>query len=419
MLVTFHTRKLWSEHEFSEHRLDRFLKCHDCSEEFMDEDEFIEHLKDSHRNRASGSQLLAIISAAKTSVPTAIDSQKCPLCFQDGWKSQRNFAAHVGRHMEEIALACLPKDAEGEDESTDGEDKLQDQAVHDQQEGEDQIERDCANCRTRVTPKWRRGPSGNLDLCNSCGLRWMKQARSVGSKARSRTSSDTELVNPASHEAYHVPSGVPSSDDEEGFAIKCICIYTDDDGKTVYCQKCETWQHIECYYPEVPVPELHLCSDCRPRELDRKRANEWQMRFRVQSDSGGRNSRQHATMTNKTELETLPILDIEPAARSQYGTLQPHIITSLQQQGPFTGWQATITVEQRTMQVNLLIDKLRLIKPVIELPRIEQVAASFEQKAFVQSKSKDAYVAMCKAALATSSSHRSFPSFQELVRKAM
>jgi len=36
-------------------------------------------------------------------------------------------------------------------------------------------QRDCANCHTRVTPEWRRGPSGNRDLCNSCGLRWAKQ----------------------------------------------------------------------------------------------------------------------------------------------------------------------------------------------------------------------------------------------------
>ena len=38
-----------------------------------------------------------------------------------------------------------------------------------------QMEKDCANCHTRVTPEWRRGPSGNRDLCNSCGLRWAKQ----------------------------------------------------------------------------------------------------------------------------------------------------------------------------------------------------------------------------------------------------
>ena len=44
--------------------------------------------------------------------------------------------------------------------------------------GAGQMEKDCANCHTRVTPEWRRGPSGNRDLCNSCGLRWAKQVYS-------------------------------------------------------------------------------------------------------------------------------------------------------------------------------------------------------------------------------------------------
>lgn len=41
--------------------------------------------------------------------------------------------------------------------------------------GAGQSQKDCVNCHTRVTPEWRRGPSGNRDLCNSCGLRWAKQ----------------------------------------------------------------------------------------------------------------------------------------------------------------------------------------------------------------------------------------------------
>ncbi|PWY79350.1 GATA transcription factor LreA [Aspergillus sclerotioniger CBS 115572] len=39
------------------------------------------------------------------------------------------------------------------------------------------VEKICAMCRTKSTPEWRRGPSGNRDLCNSCGLRWAKQVR--------------------------------------------------------------------------------------------------------------------------------------------------------------------------------------------------------------------------------------------------
>ena len=33
----------------------------------------------------------------------------------------------------------------------------------------------CANCHTKTSPEWRRGPSGQRDLCNRCGIRWAKQ----------------------------------------------------------------------------------------------------------------------------------------------------------------------------------------------------------------------------------------------------
>jgi PAS domain S-box-containing protein len=46
--------------------------------------------------------------------------------------------------------------------------------------GAAQMQKDCANCHTKVTPEWRRGPSGKRDLCNSCGLRWAKQVRETG-----------------------------------------------------------------------------------------------------------------------------------------------------------------------------------------------------------------------------------------------
>lgn len=45
--------------------------------------------------------------------------------------------------------------------------------------GAGQLQKDCVNCHTRTTPEWRRGPSGNRDLCNSCGLRWAKQVSFV------------------------------------------------------------------------------------------------------------------------------------------------------------------------------------------------------------------------------------------------
>ncbi|KAK4549276.1 hypothetical protein LTR36_007735 [Oleoguttula mirabilis] len=49
--------------------------------------------------------------------------------------------------------------------------------------------KDCANCHTKVTPEWRRGPSGQRDLCNSCGLRWAK----VNGRVSPRTSSQQSV----------------------------------------------------------------------------------------------------------------------------------------------------------------------------------------------------------------------------------
>lgn len=46
------------------------------------------------------------------------------------------------------------------------------------------VVRDCANCHTRNTPEWRRGPSGQRDLCNSCGLRWAKQVRELDKRQK-------------------------------------------------------------------------------------------------------------------------------------------------------------------------------------------------------------------------------------------
>ncbi|KAI1000582.1 White collar 1 protein [Podosphaera aphanis] len=57
------------------------------------------------------------------------------------------------------------------------------------------LQKDCANCHTQVTPEWRRGPSGQRDLCNSCGLRYAKQIGRVSSRTSTR---DKRTSNSAS-----------------------------------------------------------------------------------------------------------------------------------------------------------------------------------------------------------------------------
>ncbi|MCJ1467960.1 blue light receptor [Pseudocyphellaria aurata] len=58
--------------------------------------------------------------------------------------------------------------------------------------GAGHMQKDCANCHTRVTPEWRRGPSGNRDLCNSCGLRWAKENGRLSPRTSSQSDKQCE-----------------------------------------------------------------------------------------------------------------------------------------------------------------------------------------------------------------------------------
>lgn len=64
--------------------------------------------------------------------------------------------------------------------------------------GTGQVEKDCANCHTRVTPEWRKGPSGKRDLCNSCGLRWAKQQGRISPRTSSQRSQHSAHSDQAS-----------------------------------------------------------------------------------------------------------------------------------------------------------------------------------------------------------------------------
>ncbi|KAJ5273217.1 hypothetical protein N7478_008342 [Penicillium angulare] len=94
-------------------------------------------------------------------------------------------------------------------------------------------------------------------------------------------------------------SGAP--DEEEPYTIKCICQFDEDDGSTVFCERCETWQHIVCYYPDKRVPDVHNCIECEPRQLDSRRAadRQRQRRVRERSEDGDRRKRSSAKAPKK------------------------------------------------------------------------------------------------------------------------
>ncbi|MCJ1411127.1 hypothetical protein MMC19_005215 [Ptychographa xylographoides] len=58
-----------------------------------------------------------------------------------------------------------------------------------------------------------------------------------------------------------------NAEEEEDYTIKCICGFREDDGKTVYCEECGTWQHMDCYYHKEREPgpdDVHNCEECGP-----------------------------------------------------------------------------------------------------------------------------------------------------------
>lgn len=96
------------------------------------------------------------------------------------------------------------------------------------------------------------------------------------------------IVSTPTHSSVPSLTNGNSVEEEEAFTIKCICQYSGDDGSTVLCESCNTWQHLDCYYEKQDIPgedDVHSCVDCEPRILDARRANEIQMSKRADIDT--------------------------------------------------------------------------------------------------------------------------------------
>jgi hypothetical protein len=103
-------------------------------------------------------------------------------------------------------------------------------------------------------------------------------------------------------------------EEEESSTIKCICGYAEDDGSTVLCEKCDTWQHIVCYYESSQnVPDIHECADCLPRPVDIKGAAEKQRQYREMRSIGERKGKPKtgATKSHKKRVKD-PLNTVQP-----------------------------------------------------------------------------------------------------------
>ncbi|KAI9891600.1 MAG: blue light receptor [Vezdaea aestivalis] len=88
--------------------------------------------------------------------------------------------------------------------------------------GSSHLQKECVNCHTRSSPEWRRGPSGQRDLCNSCGLRWNKQGRTSPRSQQSGGNNSSPNHNGSPHGAVEnqpqAPTSVQPADLEHNFS---------------------------------------------------------------------------------------------------------------------------------------------------------------------------------------------------------
>ncbi|KAG6034929.1 hypothetical protein E4U41_006293 [Claviceps citrina] len=151
----------------------------------------------------------------------------------------------------------------------------------------------------------------------------------------------TQAITP-NHGALAAPGDVIVKDDpsvdpigehaeEEPYTIKCICNFSDDDGNTIYCETCDTWQHIDCFYPNnrdeaIREDFSHSCAECKPRPLDRQKAIERTLGLRnvntvLSTHSSECPDKKPKRLPTKSTKKKPKLSDIQPNGHSEAGKL--------------------------------------------------------------------------------------------------
>ncbi len=118
LLRTFPTRKQWFDHEMDHHHTRTLYNCQLCDVTHTDETAFLNHtLKDHNVPIGTPSLKTALVSTASVSVATAAHDLQCSLCLQTRWLKHRDYATHVGKHLENIALCALSPDIDTDTEA--------------------------------------------------------------------------------------------------------------------------------------------------------------------------------------------------------------------------------------------------------------------------------------------------------------
>ena len=153
--------------------------------------------------------------------------QDCPLC-KESFSNRVTYDSHCARHLQDLALFVLPSNLSDADEESESK---------------------------------RSHNSSKSDAASSISL-------------AAETAQDDVL-----RDSYPGSRSQSPMEEEEDYFIKCFCGFQVDDGNTIFCDRCDTWQHIECYYFNRymegtldGVSIEHACIDCAPRRYDKEAA---------------------------------------------------------------------------------------------------------------------------------------------------
>ncbi|KAL9616494.1 MAG: hypothetical protein Q9160_008637 [Pyrenula sp. 1 TL-2023] len=128
-LALFTTRKGWVQHEIDHHLSSLIYRCPRCEDIIDTKDELLHHMEESHDTVIENFRS-AILAKAQVIEQRPASDAECQLCHQTSFTNNREYATHVGKHLEEIALIALPR----ADDSDDSDDESSDTGDSDEAE---------------------------------------------------------------------------------------------------------------------------------------------------------------------------------------------------------------------------------------------------------------------------------------------